>query len=39
MPAYTEITVIVTVPVSNVTQTPVQFVTGILSGQYTMRRE
>jgi Flp pilus assembly protein TadG len=39
MPAYTEITVIVTVPVSNVTWTPVQFVTGSLSGQYTMRRE
>jgi Flp pilus assembly protein TadG len=39
MPAYTEITVVVTVPISNVTWTPVQFVNGTLSGQYTMRRE
>ena len=39
MPAYTEITVVVTVPISNVTWTPLWFVTGNLSGQYTMRRE
>jgi Flp pilus assembly protein TadG len=39
MPAYTEITVVVTVPISNVTWTPIWFVTGSLSGQYTMRRE
>jgi Flp pilus assembly protein TadG len=39
MPAYTEITVVVNVPVSNVTWTPLWFVTGNLSGQYTMRRE
>lgn len=39
MPAYTEITVVVTVPASSVSWTPVWFVTGTLSGQYTMRRE
>jgi len=39
MPAYTEITVVVTVPISNVTWTPLWFVSGNLSGQYTMRRE
>lgn len=39
MPAYTEITVVVTVPASNVAWAPVSFVTGNLSGQYTMRRE
>ncbi len=39
MPAYTEITVVVTVPISNVTWTPIWFVPGSLSGQYTMRRE
>jgi Flp pilus assembly protein TadG len=39
MPAYTEITVVVTVPVSSVTWTPLWFVSGNLSGQYTMRRE
>ena len=39
MPAYTEITVIVSVPIANVTWTPLQFVSGSLSGQYTMRRE
>ncbi len=39
MPAYTEITVIVTVPIGNVTWTPLWFVNGSLSGQYTMRRE
>jgi Flp pilus assembly protein TadG len=39
MPAYTEITVVVNVPVSNVTWTPLWFVSGNLSGQYTMRRE
>jgi Flp pilus assembly protein TadG len=39
MPAYTEITVVVTVPISNVAWTPAWFVTGSLSGQYTMRRE
>lgn len=39
MPAYTEITVVVTVPASNVAWAPVWFVTGNLSGQYTMRRE
>jgi Flp pilus assembly protein TadG len=39
MPAYTEITVVVTVPVGNVTWTPINFVTNSLSGQYTMRRE
>lgn len=39
MPAYTEITVVVTVPVGSVTWTPLWFVNGSLSGQYTMRRE
>lgn len=39
MPAYTEITVVVTVPVANVTWVPTWFVYGTLSGQYTMRRE
>jgi len=39
MPAYTEITVIVTVPIDNVTWTPLTFVSGSLTGQYTMRRE
>lgn len=39
MPAYTEITVVVTVPAANVSWGPVQFVTGNLSGTYTMRRE
>jgi Flp pilus assembly protein TadG len=39
MPAYTEITVVVTVPASAVAWTPVGYVTGSLSGQYTMRRE
>jgi Flp pilus assembly protein TadG len=39
MPAYTEITVVVTVPVSSVTWVPSWFVTGSLSSQYTMRRE
>jgi len=39
MPAYTEITVVVTVPINNVTWTPIWFVPGTLSGQYTMRRE
>lgn len=39
MPAYTEITVVVTVPVADVTWTPMRFLSGNLSGQYTMRRE
>lgn len=39
MPAYTEITVVVSVPVANVTWTPIWFVPGTLTGQYTMRRE
>jgi Flp pilus assembly protein TadG len=39
MPAYTEIKVVVTVPASNVTWVPPLFVTGTLSGQYSMRRE
>lgn len=39
MPAYTEITVVVSVPISNVAWTPLFFVPGNLSGQYTMRRE
>ncbi|HWG47882.1 MAG TPA: TadE/TadG family type IV pilus assembly protein [Gemmataceae bacterium] len=39
MPAYTEITVIVTVPINNVTWTPIAFLSGSLTGQYTMRRE
>jgi Flp pilus assembly protein TadG len=39
MPAYTEITVVVTVPINNVTWTPIRWVNNGLSGQYTMRRE
>jgi Flp pilus assembly protein TadG len=39
MPAYTEITVVVTVPIANATWTPIRWVNGSLSGQYTMRRE
>lgn len=39
MPAYTEITVVVTIPVANATWTPIRFLSGNLSGQYTMRRE
>jgi Flp pilus assembly protein TadG len=39
MPAYTEITVVVSVPASSVTWVPSWFVTGTLSAQYTMRRE
>jgi Flp pilus assembly protein TadG len=39
MPAYTEITVQVTVPASGVTWVPTWFLSGNLSGQYTMRRE
>jgi Flp pilus assembly protein TadG len=39
MPAYTEITVVVTVPIADVAWTPIKFVTGNLAGQYTMRRE
>ena len=39
MPAYTEITVVVTVPIANVAWTPLWFVPGSLAGQYTMRRE
>ena len=39
MPAYTQITVVVTVPIANVAWTPLWFVSGSLSGQYTMRRE
>jgi Flp pilus assembly protein TadG len=39
MPAYTEITVVVAVPIANVAWTPIWFVPGNLSGQYTMRRE
>jgi Flp pilus assembly protein TadG len=39
MPAYTEITVTVTVPASAVTWTPTWFVSGNISAQYTMRRE
>jgi Flp pilus assembly protein TadG len=39
MPAYTEVTVVVTVPVNSVTWAPPWFVTGTLSGQFTMRRE
>jgi Flp pilus assembly protein TadG len=39
MPAYTEITVVVTVPVSSVAWVPPWFLSGSLSGQYTMRRE
>jgi Flp pilus assembly protein TadG len=39
MPAYTEITVVVSVPVGDVAWTPLWFVPGSLTGQYTMRRE
>lgn len=39
VPAYTEITVVVTVPSSSVTWVPTLFLNGTLSGQYTMRRE
>ncbi len=39
MPAYTEITVVVTVPIASVSWAPLWLVTGSLSGQYTMRRE
>lgn len=39
MPAYTEMTVVVIVPISDVAWTPIWFVPGSLSGQYTMRRE
>jgi Flp pilus assembly protein TadG len=39
MPAYTEITVQVSVPASAVTWTPTWFVSGNISAQYTMRRE
>jgi Flp pilus assembly protein TadG len=40
MPAYTEITVVVSIPVSSCTWLPGgRFLTGSLSGQYTMRRE
>jgi Flp pilus assembly protein TadG len=39
MPAYTEITVQVSVPVSSVTWAPTWFVPGTISAQYTMRRE
>jgi len=39
MPAYTEITVVVTVPVSSCTWVPTLFLRGTISGQYTMRRE
>jgi Flp pilus assembly protein TadG len=39
-PAYTEITVVVSVPVSKISWVPNPFFTsGILSGQFTMRRE
>jgi Flp pilus assembly protein TadG len=39
VPAYTEITVVVSVPASSVTWAPSLFVGGTISGQYTMRRE
>lgn len=39
MPAYTEITVVVSVPIADVTWTPIRFVKGNVTGQYTMRRE
>ena len=40
MPAYTEITVLVSVPVSSCTWVPTGwFLSGTISGQYTMRRE
>lgn len=40
MPAYTEITVLVSVPVSSCTWVPAGwFLSGTISGQFTMRRE
>jgi Flp pilus assembly protein TadG len=40
MPAYTEMTVMVTVPVSSITWVPNGFIpNGTLTGQYAMRRE
>jgi Flp pilus assembly protein TadG len=40
MPAYTEITVTVSIPVSDCTWMPVSFfLSGTISGQFTMRRE
>jgi Flp pilus assembly protein TadG len=40
MPAYTELTVSVSVPVSSCTWVPAGwFLSGTISGQYTMRRE
>ena len=39
VPAYTEITVVVSVSASSVTWVSTLFVSGTLSGQYTMRRE
>jgi Flp pilus assembly protein TadG len=39
MPAYTEITVVVSVPASSVTWVPPWFLSGTISAQYTMRRE
>jgi Flp pilus assembly protein TadG len=39
MPAYTEITVVVSVPANSVTWVPTWFVNGTISAQYTMRRE
>jgi Flp pilus assembly protein TadG len=40
MPAYTEITVVVSIPVSSCTWMPATFfLSGTISGQFTMRRE
>jgi hypothetical protein len=40
MPAYTEITVVVSIPVSSFTWLPNGgFLSGSLTGQFTMRRE
>jgi Flp pilus assembly protein TadG len=40
MPAYTEMTVVISIPVGSCTWLPGgQFLSGSLSGQYTMRRE
>lgn len=39
MPAYTEITVVVSIPAATVTWVPTWFVQGTISAQYTMRRE
>jgi Flp pilus assembly protein TadG len=40
MPSYTEITVVITIPVASCTWLPGgEFLSGNLSGQYTMRRE